>query len=75
MSSAPLCGPLVEVLGPVLGPDVEIQNVQALTPGETMVPRIRRSVRGADETPQREALLRQCADELAAIHRADPSCI
>lgn len=44
-------------------------------PGETIVPRIHRSLRGADECSRREDLLKQCAYALAAIHRADPSRI
>jgi aminoglycoside phosphotransferase (APT) family kinase protein len=39
--------------------------------GETIVRRIQRQLDGADKAGGREHLLRQCAQALAAIHRAD----
>jgi aminoglycoside phosphotransferase (APT) family kinase protein len=39
--------------------------------GETIVRRIQRQLDGADGQPGRARLLRQCAQALAAIHRAD----
>jgi aminoglycoside phosphotransferase (APT) family kinase protein len=39
--------------------------------GETIVRRIQRQLDGADQAGAREHLLRQCAQALAAIHRAD----
>jgi aminoglycoside phosphotransferase (APT) family kinase protein len=39
--------------------------------GETIVRRIQRQLDGADKAGAREDLLRQCAQALAAIHRAD----
>jgi aminoglycoside phosphotransferase (APT) family kinase protein len=39
--------------------------------GETIVRRIQRQLDGADNAGAREHLLRQCAQALAAIHRAD----
>jgi aminoglycoside phosphotransferase (APT) family kinase protein len=39
--------------------------------GETIVRRIQRQLDGADKAGAREHLLRQCAQALAAIHRAD----
>lgn len=44
-------------------------------PGETLVKRIHRSLSGDGERSRREELLRQCADALAAVHRADPAGI
>ncbi len=38
--------------------------------GETIVRRIQRQLDGADRPARREQLLRQCAEALAAIHRA-----
>jgi aminoglycoside phosphotransferase (APT) family kinase protein len=40
--------------------------------GETIVRRIQRQLDGADGHARRTELLRQCAQALAAIHRADP---
>jgi aminoglycoside phosphotransferase (APT) family kinase protein len=41
--------------------------------GETIVRRIQRQLDGADGQARRASLLRQCAQALAAIHRADPN--
>lgn len=43
-----------------------------LIPGETIVRRIHRTLDGGDGDAARARLLRQCAQALAAIHRADP---
>ncbi len=46
-----------------------------LIPGETIVRKIHRALDAADGSDLRDRLLRQCAQALAAIHRADPAGI